>query len=346
MIWFEYISFFAAAFIMSFIISGRLPDILERYSVYDRKSLPRKVLTSGGAAIAVSFITVVVIATVFNSPVFNLAPQMMLSLCVASALVASMGFWDDTKGLSAVAKLAIQAVAALILIGSGLQMGEITNPFAGSVSTGLLGNFILVVWILAITNAVNLIDGIDGLAGGISLISAFTLFIISHIFGEHTLSLLSLVLAGGIVGFIRFNLPPAKIYLGDTGSLFLGFALAAISLTERRKGSVTITLLVPLLVLAVPLIDTIMAFFRRMLSGKNPLKGDTMHIHHRLLKLGLSAKQINLMLYMFTVYLSLVAGVMAFFPKETTMVVVILLAVGILMGLEFLNSLERDKTSE
>lgn len=347
MIWIEYIVFFVSTFCISWILSRRLPALSERFGVFDQKSFPQKVPTAGGMAIAVSFFLVVGVTAMFNPAALNASPRILLGLCVASAIVALMGFFDDFKGVSVGFKFAVQTLAALILIGTGLQMGSITNPFSWPLSTpfdpGIWGNLVLIVWILVITNAVNLIDGIDGLAAGICLISAVVLFTISHMFGEYSLSLLSVVLVGALFGFIRWNLPPAKIYLGDTGSLFLGFILAAIALTERRKGSVTVTLLVPLIILAVPLIDTGLAFFRRLLSGQSPFKGDRLHIHHRLLKLGLSPVQVNLMLYLFSIYLGLVAGAMAFFPKETAMVVLILLAIGILMGFEFLGSLERER---
>ncbi|MDH5542074.1 MAG: undecaprenyl/decaprenyl-phosphate alpha-N-acetylglucosaminyl 1-phosphate transferase [Nitrospinota bacterium] len=346
MIWFQYLTFFFASFVVSWVISRRLPARFSELGIVDKKSLPRKIPTAGGIAIAVSFILVVAISVFFYPEGIGDTYQRVTGLIVAAMVIALLGLYDDLYHASPAVKLLVQIIAAVILVASGLGMEKLTNPFAhvstnpgSSVLLGTWGNLLLVGWILLLTNAVNIIDGLDGLASGICLISAMTMFTISHIFGETTLAALSLILVGSIFGFIGQNLPPAKIYLGDTGSLFLGFVLAAISITERRKGSVTVTLLVPVIVAAIPILDIFFSFFRRIFSWKNPFEGDELHTHHRLLSLGLSPEQINRMIYLVSIYLGINAGVLAFFPKETTIIVMILLAIGMLMAIEFIRSI-------
>jgi len=341
MIWSEYGVFFFSALIISYLVAKNLPALFERFSIYDQKSLPEKKITAGGISIVIAFLAVVLLTALFGASALNLPASRLFGLSLSLIIIALLGFVDDWKGVTPFVKLLLQLLAVIILLLSGFTLGDVTNPIEGSVELGFLGTIILIVWILAITNGVNLIDGIDGLATGICLISSITLFTISHIFGEYTLSLFAVIIAGAMFGFVTFNLPPAKIYLGDTGSLFLGFLLAAISLTEKRKGSATVTLLIPLVILAVPLIDTSLAFFRRSLKGENPLKGDLLHIHHRLSKLGLKTEQINRMLYLFTIYLGFTATALSFFPKELAMIILFLLAVGLFMGFYFLHSLEQ-----
>jgi UDP-GlcNAc:undecaprenyl-phosphate GlcNAc-1-phosphate transferase len=347
MIWFQYAVFFVTSFVVSWVVSTRITKRFEAAGIVDLKSLPdKRIPTAGGTAIAVSFLLVVGISTLFYPEGMHTTTKTLVGLLVASLMIAGLGFYDDVKGARPLIKLAVQVLAASILVYAGLAMEEVTNPFSfnmtgwgESFELGSSGNLILIAWIVVLTNAVNVIDGLDGLAAGICLISAVTMFAISHIFGEVTLAALSIVLAGSIFGFIRLNLPPAKIYLGDTGSLFLGFVLAAIAVTERRKGSVTITLLVPVLVAAVPVIDIIYAFFRRLINRKNPFKGDTLHIHHRLVAFGLTPEQVNRMIFLLCVYLGINAGVLAFFSKETTIIVMLLLTVGLILAIEFLRSL-------
>ncbi len=339
--WVYYGLLFAAGFLGALFLARRLPPLLERGGFLDQKSLPQRKLTAGGLAFIVPFMAVLGTALVFNPEAFNTTRGPLAGLFAALAVITALGLYDDRKGAGPLLKLAVQVGAALLLVASGQTLDLITSPLSQSVAIGTWGNLLLVVWIVAITNAMNLIDGIDGLAAGIALISAVTLFTIAHLFNENMLASFGILLAGGLFGFIRQNLPPAKLYLGDTGSLFLGFVLAAVSVMERRKGSATVTLLAPVVILAIPLLDTALAFLRRALRGQNPMKGDREHLHHRLQRLGLSDAQIDMMLYLFTAWLAVTAGVLAFFPRETAMAVLILLGIGVFILLEILRAIER-----
>lgn len=344
--WIYYLVYFGAAFCLSLAVSWRLPDLLNKLKIYDIKSLPQKRPTAGGIAIAVAVLTLIAATAIFDPDFIDGGRTRLLGLLLAAAIITALGLYDDIKSASPIVKITVQIAAAAVLVAAGIRMGEITNPFASPFESGAWGDVILIVWIVVITNSVNLIDGIDGLAAGVCLISSVALFVIAHIFGEVLLACMAIMVAGALFGFIRLNLPPAKVYLGDTGSLLLGFMLAAISVIERRKGTVTLTLLVPLVAMAVPVIDTSLAFIRRVASGRNPMKGDSQHIHHRLLKLGFTPVQVDYMIYLFTVYLGITAGALSFFPKETTMIVLILLAIGVLLGLELLRSIELDKNGK
>jgi len=344
--WLYYAVYFGAALSVSWLISQRLPDVLGRMSLYDKKSLPEKKPTAGGVAIAIPVLTLVAITAIVNPEFIDGGQGRLFGFLAGAAIITALGLYDDARGTSPIIKLAVQAAAGAVLVASGIRMGEITNPFASPFEPGAWGDVVLIVWIIVITNAVNLIDGIDGLASGICLISSFTLFVIAHLFGETLLACMAILLAGSLLGFIRLNLPPARVYLGDTGSMLLGFILAAMSLLDRRKGTVTVTLLVPLIAMAVPLIDSALAVMRRAARGQNPMKGDTQHIHHRLIKLGFTPVQVNYIIYLFTVYLGITAGVLAFFPKETAMAVLFLLAVGVFLGLVLLRYIEMDKNGK
>lgn len=345
-VWIYYAVYFGAALMVSWIISPRLPDALAGFGLFDKKSLPIKKPTAGGVAIAIPALTLVAITAIINPEFLDGGQGRLFGFLAGAVIITALGLYDDKRGASPIVKLAVQGAAGVVLVASGIRMGEITNPFASPFEPGAWGDVILIAWIIVITNAVNLIDGIDGLASGICLISSFTLFVVAHLFGETLLACMAILLAGSLLGFIRLNLPPAKVFLGDTGSMLLGFMLAAMSVLDRRKGTVTVTLLVPLIAMAVPLIDSALAVMRRAACGQNPLKGDTQHIHHRLLKLGFTPVQVNYIIYLFTVYLGIIAGVLAFFPKETAMVVLFLLAVGILLGLELLRYIEMDKNGK
>ncbi|GMT41604.1 MAG: undecaprenyl-phosphate alpha-N-acetylglucosaminyl 1-phosphate transferase [bacterium] len=343
--WIIYTASFLAALAMSWFIVARLPRLMEKRGIYDKKSLPRRVPTAGGLAIAVPFLAVVIFSIIADPFPTGLPQKALAGLFVSATLIALLGLYDDVRNASPIMKISVQAAAGIILVAAGVKMDLITNPLASPIQPGIWGNLLLILWLIVITNAINLIDGIDGLAAGICLISSVTIFAVAVVFGETILALLAAALAGALFGFIRLNLPPARIFLGDTGSLFLGFVLAAISVIERRKGTVTVTLLVPLLVMAVPLMDTLLVFFRRIVSGQNPMIGDKRHLHHRLIKLGFTPVQVNYMLYLFSIYLGVTAVVLSFFPKETAMVVLVLLAVGILLGLELLRHIELEESA-
>lgn len=266
----------------------------------------------------------------------------LMGLTLASIIIVALGIYDDLYGCKASKKLAVQLVAALVLYQFGFFIKEITNPFDNSFYLGFLKLPLTILWMLLIINAINLVDGIDGLASGVVLISGSSLFFISLNHQEYSAAIIALILVGAIAGFLRYNLPPAKIFLGDTGSMFLGLVMAAISLLENRKGTVTITLLLPIIALGFPILDTIYAFFRRVLRRMNPFQGDTGHLHHNLLHLGLNNRKTVLVIYLFCVYLGFSAYIVSLLPKQYALLILLVLAIAIFFWLATLKYLEKN----
>jgi UDP-GlcNAc:undecaprenyl-phosphate GlcNAc-1-phosphate transferase len=221
-----------------------------------------------------------------------------LHLVVAAGAVMLVGLADDLVGVRPLAKLAVQAAAAGDLCLHGFRIHALSNPIDGStVSLGLWALPVTVLWFVGMSNAFNLIDGLDGLAAGLALFSTTTIFIAALINGRLEVALLATALGGALLGFLRYNFNPASIFLGDSGSLFVGFLLAAIAVRGSMKSSTAIAVAAPLLALAVPILDTGIAVARRLISGKRVFDADGDHIHHRLVRLGLTPRRVVVVLY-------------------------------------------------
>ncbi|MFH1305557.1 MAG: MraY family glycosyltransferase, partial [Candidatus Omnitrophota bacterium] len=233
------------------------------------------------------------------------------TIIMASTLILFLGAYDDVKGANAKIKFSIQILASLLLINAGLVIYSINIPFFGSVSLGWWGIPLTILWLVGITNAINLIDGVDGLAAGIVLICSLGLFVNFLVMGSILPAFFAVALAGACLGFLRYNFPPAKIFMGDTGSMFLGFSLAALALLTNQKASTSLALLVPVLGLGVPIMDTSLAFMRRVKRHRDPFLADKEHIHHRLLAKGFTVKQVIYILWSVTILLNIIACVIA-----------------------------------
>ena len=234
-----------------------------------------------------------------------------LGLVLGSAAILSLGVYDDIKGVKAPVKLLVQMGAAVILIVCGYNMEVITNPFGGQIQIGIWGIPLTILWIVGLTNAINLLDGLDGLACGVSGIAGLILFF-SSLNGPPFMPIIAIGLVGACLGFLRYNFYPARIFLGDTGSLLLGFILAAISIQSSFKTTTGIALVLPLIALLLPIADTMITFFRRIIHKQHPFRGDRLHLHHRLMALGYSQKQVVGMLYLLTINLGMIALVMKY----------------------------------
>jgi UDP-GlcNAc:undecaprenyl-phosphate GlcNAc-1-phosphate transferase len=233
-----------------------------------------------------------------------------LGVLLASTLVLIAGIWDDLYGLSPTAKLIWQIIAASILILFGIEINFISNPFNGMWLLGFGGLPLTLLWVVGLTNAINLIDGLDGLACGVTAISALSLFFIALRTHQIGAAMLMLVLGGAALGFLRFNFFPAKIFLGDSGSMFLGLILAASSVVGVLKTTLVVALVVPVLILGVPIFDTLFAIGRRLGSGRHPFTADNKHIHHLLLRAGFNQREAVLAIYIVCFILSFTALIM------------------------------------
>lgn len=246
----------------------------------------------GGLALYISMVIV--------SLIFLPLDRFLISIILGSSVIVISGIIDDTRGMSPKLKLIFQLIAGTILILGDVKIDFITNPFSKSNVLLYLKWFsipITLFWIVGITNTLNLIDGLDGLAAGVAAISSLSLMLVAAKFGYNNIIILSAILAGGCLGFLPYNFNPAKIFMGDTGSLFLGFMLAAISIEGVMKSVAAIAVVVPILILGVPIFDTTFAIFRRLLSGKSIMAADKSHLHHKLLDKGFSQKKTVLILY-------------------------------------------------
>ncbi len=280
---------------------GVLDQPSER-SVSHRAGIP----LLGGLAVAGGFVFGLFVALRIHEPV--VASSHVMGLLLGSAVILCVGVWDDKYGMSAGVKFAGQGVAAVIAIVAGYQMGHLTEPISKTTFffPAPLAWAASVLWIVGITNAMNLIDGLDGLATGVGAIICATLTITVAQAGLPFGLCIGLALLGGLVGFLPYNFPPARIFLGDTGALFVGYNLALLSLEGYRQVTV-ITFVVPLLALAVPLMDTVVSFFRRARRGTNPFRADRQHIHHRLLARRGSPRAAVLQFYFLTACFALIA---------------------------------------
>ncbi len=254
----------------------------------------------GGLAIVLAFLLSMLLFVPMTTPV--------MGMILGSVIIAVMGAVDDIVTLNAWVKLGGQIIAAIVAIRCGVIFKTITSPFtAVSIDIGFWSVPLTILWIVACTNAVNLIDGLDGLAVGVSAISSLTMLLVALFVSEPEISIILAALTGACIGFMPYNVNPAKIFMGDVGSQFLGFVLSTVSILGLFKFHAIISFLVPLLALAVPLADTIFAFFRRILHGQSPFHADKGHFHHRLLAMGLNQKQAVAVLYGISAVLGLVA---------------------------------------
>ena len=260
----------------------------------------------GGLAIFFGFILSAIIYV-------EITPQ-LTGMLLGGVIIVVLGIFDDIYALSAKLKFAVQIGAALIAVLMGNQIDYLSNPNIFSSDPywhlGVLSIPISVLWIVAITNAVNLIDGLDGLACGVSTISSMTMLVIALTVAEAQVAILMAALAGACIGFLPYNLNPAKIFMGDTGSTFLGFVLATVSIQGLFKSYAIISFAVPFLVLGLPIFDTCFAILRRLARGQSPMAPDRGHIHHRLIDMGFTQKQAVAVLYLISAILGLSAVVL------------------------------------
>ena len=301
------------AFLVCFLMTPPVKRFAENIGAIDipndRRINTQPIPRMGGLAIFCGFL--------ISALLFVELDMQVIGLLLGSVTIAVFGILDDILGLNPWIKLGGQFLAAFVAMRCGIVFDVISNPGflnAGEqISIGWLYVPFTIIWIVLCTNAVNLIDGLDGLAVGVSAISSASMMLVSMIVPMSTGSvpLLLACLTGACLGFMPYNLNPAKIFMGDVGSQFLGYVLACVSIMGLFKFHAIITLIVPFLALAIPLFDTVFAFFRRILHGQNPFRADRQHIHHKLLASGLSQKQAVATLYGASAVLGIIAVMIA-----------------------------------
>ncbi|MFH1386541.1 MAG: MraY family glycosyltransferase [bacterium] len=278
----------------------------------ERKVHSSNIPRSGGLAIYFGFLAAVLFGLLISSAngiIINSLP--ILGIIFGGSIVMFTGLIDDVRGLRPLTKLFWQCVGAFVAIYFGVEITFISNPFNGLLPLGFIAIPLTLFWVVGMTNAVNLIDGLDGLATGVTAISAGSLFFVALRTHQIGGAILMLALAGAALGFLRYNFNPASIFLGDSGSYFLGFILATASIVGVFKTTLVVALIIPILILGVPIFDTTFAILRRLKNKKSPFAPDNKHIHHLLLRAGLTQREAVMSIYIVCFLLSITAIIMA-----------------------------------
>lgn len=272
----------------------------------------------GGLSIYLGFLIAVLLFCPSITPALR-------GILIGSVLMVILGVMDDIKPLPALPKLLVQIVAALVVTLNGAVITYIENPFSWGPDVFQFGYFAIpftLLWIVGVTNAINLIDGLDGLATGIASIASVSIFIIALLNSAPEIALVMAALCGACFGFLPYNYNPAKIFMGDTGALFLGFILASMSVSGLFKSSALISVAVPFLVLGLPIYDTMFAIGRRILKHQPIMQPDRGHLHHRLIDIGFSQREVVTILYSLSGVLGLSAIILATGMKSRAVVLI------------------------
>ncbi|WP_062551968.1 glycosyltransferase family 4 protein [Peptoniphilus phoceensis] len=335
---YKYLVPFLAAFVITFLQMPFTIKFAKKKGFLDvpkdnRRVHKKPIPVGGGIAMVIS----VSILMLFFLPI----NKGLIMTLIASLIIAISGLYDDKKGLSPKLKFIFQILAAVILIIAGMKIEFVTNPFDSNDALLILNMLsipVTIFWVCGITNTINLIDGLDGLASGVSMICAISMFFITYNMGRYDVSLVCALVAGACLGFLPFNFNPAKIFMGDTGALYLGFMLSYISISGFLKQAAILMIFVPVLILGVPVFDTAFAMVRRKLSGKSMVEADKGHLHHRLLKMGLNQRQTVVILYSISAIFGLLANLISKFHSSIALVIsigviVLILATGVAAGM-------------
>jgi UDP-GlcNAc:undecaprenyl-phosphate GlcNAc-1-phosphate transferase len=332
---------FAAILIVPWLLSLALTPVVIRWAhrrgwldrPTERKNHARPVPILGGVAVFGATFGGLLLLAPFVPQIREGAfgPGSLAALALGTLSMVAIGLWDDLHDLSPLRKLALQIGAAVLTWVLGFRAGELAPVFDETGLAAPIGSLLLTVgWIVVVSNAFNLIDGLDGLASGISIICLLTVFLLANGNGASVPVIGALALAGSLAAFLRFNLPPARIFLGDAGALAIGYSTAVLALASSQKAPAGVTLIVPLVVLGVPMLDTALAVVRRALaqasgeqnSGFHPLaiaravfRADRGHIHHLLVRLGFTVPQTLAVLYGLSATLAVLGYYARGFPK-------------------------------
>jgi UDP-GlcNAc:undecaprenyl-phosphate GlcNAc-1-phosphate transferase len=322
----SYLIMILASLTMSLLLTPLVKKLAYRVGAVDHPN-HRKVHSNvmprlGGLAIYISFIT--------SSFIFLELNSNLKGILLGSAIIITLGIVDDIIGARAKIKLVGQILATIPLLAYGLEI----NFASDLVLIKALGIILTIFWVVGLINAVNLIDGLDGLAAGVSLIGVLSLAMVSLTQGISLGVHLSLILAGAILGFLKYNFNPAEIFMGDTGSMFLGYTVASISLLAISNSTGSVIYLTPILALGVPIFDTNFAFSRRMLNGKHPFSPDKEHIHHRFINFGLDQRQTVLTIYLISLIFGLMSILLAKYNSFTSLFVIFAILIIVFLWLK------------
>lgn len=277
-----------------------------------------------------------------NSPRLHAAFSLktLLTILLPASLVFLLGVYDDIHGVGPYFKFSVQGVAATMLYLGGLKIVNIPVLFGDIKLPWIVGWAFTVLWVLAITNAFNLIDGLDGLAAGSALFSTLVAFVVALLNGYSLVTVMTIALAGAILGFLRFNFNPATIFLGDSGSLFIGFVLSALALQGAQKAPTIVAVAIPVVSFGLPILETALSIVRRLISGRPVFTADREHIHHKLLQHGMTHRQVVILLYGVSAIFALLSLFLLWPTGSSLGLVLAVLGIGIWIGVQHLGYLE------
>lgn len=336
---------FALSFLTGLALTWLVRNLALRWGLVDevggRKIHRRPVPRFGGVAVALAFALPLAGLVLFYpndiSAALYAERPLLIALVGGGAIILALGLWDDLKGARAKVKFLGQILAALVVYKVGLGIQGITIPFVGHVMLGPLGVLATVFWFLLVTNALNLIDGMDGLAGGVAVLAATTLLVMSLVEGNILAAVLLAAMIGATAAFLVFNMNPASIFLGDTGSLFLGFLLALVSVHSSQKSYTIFSLVAAFVALGLPIFDLSMAVVRRTLTGRPMFSPDQHHVHHLLLRRGLSQRNTVFLLFGATAALGIAALVLIFSDDRLSAITILATGAAMVVAVNFLG---------
>ncbi len=333
--WIRLIVVLVIALVCSLLLTPLVRKVGLRFRIVERpnprKTHKRAVTCLGGVAIYASFVASLLVASLilFKNPHSPFSYKLVGLLCGGSMILV-LGLVDDIKGARAPVKVGWQVAAALVTSALfGIRITYIDVPFFGVIWLRTYSLPLTLLWVVGLTNALNWADGLDGLAAGISSIACVSLVVVSWRGGDLVSIVVLIALLGATLGFLKYNFYPAKVFMGDTGSNFLGFILANVAIMGGLKSAAALSLMVPILILGVPIFDTLFSVWRRVRLKRSPIRPDTDHFHFRLVKLGLNERQAVLVIYLISAVFGGCAVLLAQNPTLTSLAVVVFI-VGLL----------------
>lgn len=331
--------------ILSLILTPVYKRLAERWNIVDdpepkeRRVHEKRMPTMGGIVIYISFY----FATFFLLPI---PYSQLVPLFIASSVIILTGIFDDLMELSPLFKLTGIIIAAILIYYLGdVALETMTIPYLGTIDFGSFQLPFTIIWIAGFTNAINLIDGLDGLASGISMMALTTMGIIGFFFltiSEVAVSVMIFILVAATAGFWPYNFYPASVFLGDTGALFLGFMIGVFSL-QGLKNATLISLVLPIIILGIPVTDTLFAMVRRKMNKQSIVSADKSHIHHRFMSLGLSHKETVLAIYSVSAIFSVIALLYNFSTLIGSIVLTVFVIIGVILFVEIIGLVGEDK---
>ncbi len=340
---------FALALVGAFILTKYVRDFAKRRGLVAPPNAERHVHNGpiprlGGVAIFGAFVLALAFIWLVGLTTPRLAAGLMsasfLTILGPALLIFALGVYDDLRSASPWLKFGVQAAAAVFLFWGGLRILDVPVLFGKHQLSWFVGLPLTILWVIGITNAFNLIDGLDGLAAGSGLFSTLVVFVVALVNHSNPIALITVALAGAILGFLRFNFNPATIFLGDSGSLFIGFMLSALALEGANKAPTVVAVAIPVVSFGLPILETTLSVLRRLISGRPVFTADREHIHHKLLALGLSHRQVVILLYAVSAVFALLSLFLLWPTGSTLGLVLAVVGTGVWLGVQHLGYLE------